>query len=116
VYAVPADNPETEIGLEPVPVNPPGEEVAVYVETAAPPVALAVNGTEAVVPERVTVPIVGACGTDRGVVEAEAEDAVDVPFAFVAVTVYVRAVLTVSVTEIGLEEPVPVLPEEEVTV
>jgi hypothetical protein len=61
VYAVPAVNPETVIGEDAlVPVKEPGLEVAVKVETAAPPVAFAVNGTDAVVPERVTVPIVGA--------------------------------------------------------
>jgi hypothetical protein len=35
----------------------------------------------------VTVPIVGACGTESGVVDAEADDAADVPLALVAVTV-----------------------------
>jgi hypothetical protein len=64
----------------------------------------------------VTVPIVGACGTDAGVVDAEAPDAELVPLALVAVTVYVRAVPTVSDTKIGLEAPVFVLPLEEVTV
>jgi hypothetical protein len=34
--------PETVIGLAPVPVNDPGDEVAVYAETALPPVAFAV--------------------------------------------------------------------------
>jgi hypothetical protein len=42
VYAVPFERPVTVIGLAPVPVNPPGDEVAVKVETAAPPVAPAV--------------------------------------------------------------------------
>jgi hypothetical protein len=77
------------IGVEAlVPVNPPGDEVAVNVETAAPPVALAVNGTEAVVEEGdVAVPIVGACGTVVAVTDADAADAAEVPLAFVAVTV-----------------------------
>ena len=42
VYAVPLLSPETVIGLAPVPVNELGEEVAVNVDTAAPPVAPAV--------------------------------------------------------------------------
>jgi hypothetical protein len=42
VYAVPLDNPETVIGDEPVPVNPPGDDVAVKVVMVAPPVAFAV--------------------------------------------------------------------------
>jgi hypothetical protein len=42
VYAVPLLNPETVIGDAPVPVNPPGDEVAVNVDTAAPPSAPAV--------------------------------------------------------------------------
>jgi hypothetical protein len=57
---------------------------------AEPPVAFAVKGTEAVVDEEdVAVPIVGACGTVVAVTEAEALDAAVVPFAFVAVIVYV---------------------------
>jgi hypothetical protein len=35
----------------------------------------------------VAVPIVGACGIVDGVVEADAEEAAEVPLAFVAVTV-----------------------------
>jgi hypothetical protein len=42
VYAVLFVNPVTVIGEAPVPVNDPGDEVAVNVETAAPPVAFAV--------------------------------------------------------------------------
>jgi hypothetical protein len=61
VYAVLGDSPETVIGLAPVPVNPPGLDVAVKVDTAAPPVAPAVYVTVAVVvPVAVAVPIVGA--------------------------------------------------------
>jgi hypothetical protein len=76
----------------------------------------AVNGTETVV-EFVTdtVPIVGVPGA-ANTSELEAEEAVDVPFAFVAVTVYVRVPAAVSVTTIGLEAPVFVAPEDEVTV
>jgi hypothetical protein len=68
----------------------------------------------------VTVPIVGACGIEAGTTELVAEEATEEPLAFVATTVYVLAVVvglpTVSVTLIGLEAPVPVNPEEEVTV
>jgi hypothetical protein len=39
VYAVPLVNPETVIGLAPVPVNDPGDEVAVKVVIVEPPVA-----------------------------------------------------------------------------
>jgi hypothetical protein len=48
-----------------------------------------VNGIDTVVPvpPSVTVPIVGACGTVVGVAEEEAEEAVPVPLALVAVTV-----------------------------
>jgi hypothetical protein len=91
-------------------------DVAVNVVTVEPPVALAVNGTVAVVPLTVAVPIVGACGTDAGVTALDADDAVEVPLALVAVTVYVREVPTVSETVIGLDDPVPVLPEDDVTV
>jgi hypothetical protein len=42
VYAVPLLNPLTVIGDAPVPVNPPGDEVAVNTDTAAPPLAPAV--------------------------------------------------------------------------
>ena len=41
VYAVPSVSPLTVIGDVPVPVSPPGEDVAVYVADA-PPVAPAV--------------------------------------------------------------------------
>ena len=42
VYAVPFVSPETVIGEDPVPVSPPGEEVAVNVVIVEPPVAFAV--------------------------------------------------------------------------
>ena len=47
VYAVPAVRPDTVIGLDPVPVNDPEEDVAVKVETDLPPVAPAVYATVA---------------------------------------------------------------------
>jgi hypothetical protein len=62
-----------------------------------------------------TVPIVGAPGT-ANTSEFDALDALDVPLAFVAVTVYVRVPAAVSVITIGLEAPVLVIPEDDVTV
>jgi hypothetical protein len=50
----------------------------------------------------------------EGVTELDAADAVDVPFAFVAVAVNVYAVPAVNPeTVIGLEDPVPVAPPGE---
>ena len=68
-----------------VPVTPPGEEVAVYVVIAAPPLETgAVNPTVAVVdPVAVAVPIVGALGTVRGVAAVVAV-AVPLPTALTA--------------------------------
>jgi hypothetical protein len=95
----------------------PEDDVAVYPVIVEPPVAPAVNGTDTTPEEPPeAVPIVGACGTVEGVTEEDALEAEDVPLAFVAVTVYVRAVPTASAMVIGLDEPVAVLPEEEVTV
>ena len=42
VYAVFGLRPPTVMGLDPVPVNPPGDDVAVYVDTAKSPFAPAV--------------------------------------------------------------------------
>ena len=90
VYAVPLLNPVTEIGEDAlVPVMLLGDEVAVKVDTALPPVAPAVNVIEADVFPPVAVPIVGACGTVVAVIEFDAEDVALVPAAFVAVTVNV---------------------------
>jgi hypothetical protein len=90
VYAVPPVNPLTVIGEDAlVPVIDPGDEVAVKVDTAAPPVAPAVNGTVAVVPLTVAVPIVGACGTVVAVIEEEAAPAGLVPVELVATAVNV---------------------------
>jgi hypothetical protein len=63
VYAVPAVNPETVIGLdEPVPVILPGLEVTVN-DVAVGPEAEGVKVTLALVPfTTVAVPIVGALG------------------------------------------------------
>jgi hypothetical protein len=66
VYAVLAVKPVTVIGEEPVPVKPPGLDVAVYVTAPVPASVGAVYATVAVVvPVAVAVPIVGAPG-ERG--------------------------------------------------
>jgi hypothetical protein len=86
VYAVLAVKPETVIGDEPVPVSPPGDEVAVYV-ASAPPVAPAVYATVAVVtPVAVALPIVGACGTVVAVMLFDALESAESPTALVAFT------------------------------
>ena len=65
------------------------------------------NGTMAVAPERLTVPIVGAVGTVAGWNVFDAADGGLVPCAFVAVTrhVYVYPFDRFDTT-IGLDEPV----------
>jgi len=64
------------------------------------------NGTIAVAPERLTVPIVGASGTVAGWTKFDAADGALVPFAFVAVTRHVYVYPFVSPdTTIGLDEP-----------
>jgi hypothetical protein len=87
VYAVPFVSPETVIGLAPVPVKEPGDEVAVNVEIAAPPVAFAVYATVAEALPAVAAPIVGACGTEIGVTELLALEATALPLALLATTV-----------------------------
>jgi hypothetical protein len=94
----------------------PLDEVTVYPVMLLPPVAPAVNVTEVLKFPAVAVPIVGACGTDTGVTLFDALLADPVPCPFVAATVYVRAVPTMSATYIGLLEPLPVFPLDEVTV
>jgi hypothetical protein len=80
-------------GAVQLPVMAPGDDVAVYDVTAAPPLlAGAVNVTVACVLPPVAVPIAGAPGTVAGVTLLEAADAAPVPTAFVAVTVNVYAV------------------------
>ena len=80
---MPIVNPETIIGDElPVPVIPPGEDVAVYPVIADPPVALAVNATFTEPSEEtlsVTAPIVGAWGTVVIVIEDVGDVAVAFP-------------------------------------
>jgi hypothetical protein len=106
---VPLDNPETVIGEAPVPVNDPGLDVAVYADTALPPVAPAVYVTVAEALPAVAAPIVGACGTVVAVIELDALEAGEVPAADVAVTVNVYAVADCNpVTVIGELAPVPV--------
>jgi hypothetical protein len=93
VYAVFCARPDTEIGLDPVPVMLEGDEVAVNAETAFPPVAPAVYAT-VTTPTAVafTAPMVGACGTVVAVTDEDALDACPVPAALVPVTVNVYAV------------------------
>ena len=63
VYEVSADKPLTVIVDAPVPVNPPGVDVAVYVTEPAPASVGAVYATVAVLElVAVAVPIVGAPG------------------------------------------------------
>jgi hypothetical protein len=77
------------IGLAPEPVAPPGEAVAVYADTAFPPVAPAVYATVALVFPAVAVPIVGACGTVVAVIELDGAEAGLLPAAFAPTTVKV---------------------------
>jgi hypothetical protein len=96
----------------------PGDEVTVNPVMVDPPVAPAVNGTDACPTDAVAVPIVGACGTVVAVTDDDAADALLVPVEFVAVTVYVYAVADCSpVITIGLEVPLAVNdPGDDVTV
>ena len=87
-------SPVTVIGLEvPVPVKPPGLEVAMYPVISDPPLLVGgVNVIEACAFPAVAVPIIGASGTvigAEGMTEFETELALLVPLAFVAVTVKV---------------------------
>ena len=105
VYAVPLVSEETVIGDPPVPVLPPGEDVAVNV-VAPVPAAPAVYGTDADAFPAEAVPIVGAPGRLPAVTELDEAD-VAVPNDVVAVTVNVYAVPAVSPeTRIGLA-PLP---------
>jgi len=116
VYDVPAVNPLTAIGLDdPVPVMLPGELVTVYPVIALPPLLPgAVKGMLAVVPDLVTVPIVGAPGTVVGVTLLLAELDDPVPTPLVATTVNVYAVPAVNpLTVIGLDDPEAVIPPGE---
>lgn len=111
---VPAVTSVTVIGLDAPVLERPEDDVAVNVLTALFPLLFAVNGTDTTpdVPP-VAVPIVGACGLDVGITVPVADDAADVPMAFVAVTVNVKAVEGVvgkPVTTIGEEDPLAVYP------
>jgi hypothetical protein len=93
VYAVPFASPVTVIevqGAAQVPVNPPGEEVAVYERIAEPPsLAGAEKATLACALPAVAVPMTGAPGAPCGVTLFDAAEAAPVPAEFVAVTVNV---------------------------
>lgn len=87
---MPAVNPVTVIGDAPVPVNPPGDEVAVNVVDPVPAdPAVYVTVTFQVVFTFVAVPIVGAPGFKPTVTEFDAPEEDDVPYAFDALTVNV---------------------------
>jgi hypothetical protein len=84
----------------------PEDDVAVKVVIADPPVAPAVNGTETTPedpPE--AVPIVGAAGIVVAVTEALAEDAVELPLAFLAVMAYVYPVADCNPVTVNGDEP-----------
>ena len=75
---MPEVSPATVTGLVPDPVKDPGLDVTVNPDTALPPVAFAVTGTEAETVEPkadpvifVGVPMVGTAGTDVGVTEED---------------------------------------------
>jgi hypothetical protein len=97
---------------EPVAVNPPGLEVAVYDVIAEPPsLAGAENGTVACLLPAVAVPMVGAPGTVDGVTLFEAPDAAPLPTALRAVTAKVYACPFVRpLTVTGDVAEVPVRP------
>jgi hypothetical protein len=86
--------------------------IALYEVIALPPLLPgAVQDTDTCALPGVTMPIVGAPGTVRGVVEDDALEAMPVPATFVAVTVNVYAVpLVRPVTTTGEVAPVPVIP------
>jgi len=108
VYVVPFVSPVIVIGDEPpVAVNPPTFEDTVYVVIAVPPLLLgAVNETVASAFPLTAETDVGASGVVAGVTELLAPDDVEVPTAFVAVTVKVYAVpLLKPVIVIGDEPP-----------
>jgi hypothetical protein len=121
VYAVPFASDATVIevhGAAQVPVTPLGEDVAVYVVIADPPLlAGAVNVTVACALPRVAVPMAGAPGTVAGVTLFDAAEGGLVPAALVAVTVKVYAVPLVSPATVhGDDAHVPVCPLEDVAV
>ena len=61
-----------------------------YLVRGRPPVAFVVNVTLALVAlVTVAAPIVGACGLEKAIQVPDTFDGSDVPFAFVAVSVYV---------------------------
>ena len=79
---MPEVSPATVTGLVPDPVKDPGEEVTINPDTALPPVAFAVTGTDAEVVDPnatpvtfVGVPVVGTAGTDVGVTEEDEDEA-----------------------------------------
>lgn len=121
VYAVPAVKPETRIGLVPVAVMLPGEDVTVYVAEPAVPVEPGVNATSMFLSTFCTmtaVPIVGADGATPITSDSlEADTSDSTPVTETALTVKVSVAPEVRpLTWTGLEDPVPVWPELAVTV
>jgi len=96
VYDVPFVKPVTVTGEVPVAVILPGLDVTVYEVIDFPPVAFEDIATEIAPPDTppifVTEVIVGACGTEVGVTEFDAELATEFPYEFVATTLKVYAV------------------------
>jgi hypothetical protein len=120
VYAVPFASPVTVIevqGAAHVPVNPPGDEVAVYERIAEPPsLAGAEKATLACALPPVAVPTTGAPGAPCGITPFEAAEAAPVPAEFVAVTANVYVVPFVrplTVIELQGAVHVPVMPPGE---
>ncbi len=94
------------------------DDAHVYPEIALPPVAGAVQETVSASAAVDTVGAAGVAGTVVAVIEFEADEARELPDAFVATTVNVYAVFDCKpATVIGDEDPVPVNePGEDVTV
>ena len=119
VYEVPGVSPVTVKVLAVVRVlliPPAGFDVTVYAVMGEPPVDVgAVNTTVAVVlPVAVEVPIPGAVGRPNVATDEDGEDATEVPYVFVAVTVNVYEVPGVSPLTVMVPAPawdtVPVKP------
>ena len=100
--------PVTEIGDAPVPVIPPGDDVAVYVADPAVPVELAVYATVTDALPAVAVPIVGAVGPTPITSDGLTDEAADsTPLEEIATTVNVLVVpAVIPDTTIGLDAPV----------
>ena len=106
--------PGTAMGEDmPLPVKPPGVEVATTLVMGKPPLAFNVNAADAVVDPgaMLAVPMVGAAGTVDGVKAADGVDGEDRPATLRAwtVTVYVTP-FTKPAMRIGLAAPLALRP------